>query len=57
MNWINVDDELPAHLETVWLSNGRGWTTDYFKNYYQLSLVIVYLFLSLIYKQRCYENG
>ena len=25
--WISVEDELPDHLETVWISNGRGWTT------------------------------
>jgi hypothetical protein len=35
MEWINVKDRLPNCLETVWISNGRGWTTlgcrsDYF---------------------------
>jgi hypothetical protein len=26
-NWKNVKDELPNHLKTVWISNGKGWTT------------------------------
>lgn len=25
--WINVKDSLPKELETVWISNGKGWTT------------------------------
>ena len=25
--WIKVSDELPKCLETVWISNGKGWTT------------------------------
>ena len=25
--WISVEDELPEPLETVWISNGKGWTT------------------------------
>jgi len=36
MSWINVKDSLPEVLETVWISNGKGWTTlgcrtDYFE--------------------------
>ena len=25
--WISVDKQLPETLETVWISNGKGWTT------------------------------
>lgn len=25
--WISVEDSLPEPLETVWLSNGKGWTS------------------------------
>ena len=25
--WTSVDDYLPPHLETVFISNGKGWTT------------------------------
>lgn len=25
--WISVNDRLPETLETVWISNGKGWTT------------------------------
>lgn len=25
--WISVKDHLPEPLQTVWLSNGEGWTT------------------------------
>jgi hypothetical protein len=25
--WVSVKDDLPKHLETVWVSNGKGWTT------------------------------
>ena len=25
--WIPVTERLPDALETVWLSNGKGWTT------------------------------
>jgi hypothetical protein len=25
--WIRVRDGLPKHLETVWITNGKGWTT------------------------------
>lgn len=25
--WVSVEDRLPESLETVWISNGRGWTT------------------------------
>ena len=25
--WVSVNDSLPEHLETVWISNGKGWTT------------------------------
>jgi hypothetical protein len=36
MNWISVKESLPEVLETVWISNGKGWTTlgcrtDYFE--------------------------
>lgn len=27
MTWISVKDRLPEPLETVWISNGNGWTT------------------------------
>ena len=27
MEWISVKDRLPKELETVWISNGKGWTT------------------------------
>jgi hypothetical protein len=27
MEWISVKEKLPEHLETVWISNGKGWTT------------------------------
>ena len=26
-NWISVDKDLPKHLETVFISNGKGWTS------------------------------
>lgn len=26
-NWINVNDRLPDELETVFISDGKGWTT------------------------------
>lgn len=25
--WVSVHDALPEILETVWVSNGKGWTT------------------------------
>ncbi len=25
--WVSVQDSLPETLETVWVSNGKGWTT------------------------------
>ena len=25
--WVSVKDALPECLETVWVSNGKGWTT------------------------------
>lgn len=25
--WIDVNDHLPDELETVWITNGKGWTT------------------------------
>ena len=25
--WISVEDRLPENLETVWISNGNGFTT------------------------------
>ncbi len=25
--WTKVEDGLPDELETVWISNGKGWTT------------------------------
>lgn len=25
--WVSVHDALPETLETVWVSNGKGWTT------------------------------
>jgi hypothetical protein len=25
--WVSVHDDLPEILETVWVSNGKGWTT------------------------------
>lgn len=27
MCWTLVEDKLPDELETVWISNGKGWTT------------------------------
>ncbi len=35
--WVSVHDALPETLETVWISNGKGWTTlgcrsDYFND-------------------------
>ena len=35
--WVSVEDKLPEVLETVWVSNGKGWTalgcrTDYYEN-------------------------
>jgi hypothetical protein len=27
MGWISVKDKLPEPLETVWITNGNGWTT------------------------------
>ena len=27
IGWVSVGDRLPAPLETVWISNGKGWTT------------------------------
>jgi hypothetical protein len=26
-SWISIEDSLPDHLQTVWISNGKGWTT------------------------------
>lgn len=26
-NWIDVDSELPEPLETIFISDGKGWTT------------------------------
>jgi len=26
MKWVAVEDRLPPILETIWLSNGKGWT-------------------------------
>ena len=26
VEWVSVDDNLPPILETIWLSNGKGWT-------------------------------
>ena len=26
-NWISVEERLPDNLETVWISNGEGWTS------------------------------
>ena len=26
MRWFNVSEKLPNELETVWLTNGKGWT-------------------------------
>ena len=26
-SWISVKDSLPKPLQTVWISNGKGWTT------------------------------
>lgn len=25
--WVSVDDEMPEESETVWISNGKGWTS------------------------------
>jgi len=25
--WVSVSDSLPKPLKTVWISNGKGWTT------------------------------
>jgi len=25
--WIAVENSLPDNLETVWITNGKGWTT------------------------------
>ena len=25
--WISVNDSLPHYLQTVWVSDGKGWTT------------------------------
>ena len=25
--WIPVDERIPENLRTVWISNGKGWTT------------------------------
>ena len=25
--WVLCDDDMPEPLETVWISNGKGWTT------------------------------
>lgn len=25
--WISVDDDLPEILETVWITNGKGWVS------------------------------
>lgn len=27
INWVSVEERLPNELETVWISNGKGWTT------------------------------
>jgi hypothetical protein len=24
--WVSVKDSLPEHLQTVWITNGKGWT-------------------------------
>lgn len=26
MRWYSVDEAMPEDFETVWISNGRGWT-------------------------------
>lgn len=26
MRWFNISEKLPNELETVWLTNGKGWT-------------------------------
>jgi hypothetical protein len=26
MSWISAEEALPEPLETVWISNGKGWT-------------------------------
>jgi hypothetical protein len=26
MKWYSVQESMPGHLETVWISNGKGWT-------------------------------
>ena len=26
IQWVAIKDELPPILETIWLSNGKGWT-------------------------------
>jgi len=26
-NWIDVDNQLPEPLETIFISDGKGWTT------------------------------
>ena len=27
ISWVAVENGLPEELETVWISNGKGWTT------------------------------
>lgn len=27
ISWVAVENGLPNELETVWISNGKGWTT------------------------------
>lgn len=27
ISWVAVENGLPDELETVWISNGKGWTT------------------------------
>jgi len=27
VSWVAVENGLPDELETVWISNGKGWTT------------------------------
>ena len=27
MKWISTKNKIPEPLQTVWISNGRGWTT------------------------------
>jgi len=27
IGWVAIENGLPEELETVWISNGKGWTT------------------------------